>query len=94
MANENFFKKEQSFTEIHNVLMEHLNKETSLSIYPDGRISFFIPRNGDCSFWYDELVAVILRKAASSDTDTIKFCAEEGIDLFDFKLKTLKDKLI
>jgi len=88
MATE-LFKPEQSLKEISTELMEHLNEHASVTINGDGKISFYIPENGDCSWWFNDLVEIILQKAANEDTEIIKLCVEKEIGLVDVQIKKL-----
>ena len=88
MATE-LFKPEQTLKEINAELMEHLNENASVTINGDGKTSFYIPDNGDCSFWFDNLVKTILQKTANQDKEIIKLCVESEIDLFDVSIKKL-----
>lgn len=76
------FNTNQSIKEMGSILVEHIRENSSVWINGGGQVSFHIPANGDCSWWLDELIAVVLQKAANNDSEIIKICLEENIELF------------
>jgi len=91
MAKE-LFNKNKSLKGIHSELMKHLESNSHVTFYGNGNIDFFIPENGHCSFWFDDLVETILEKVKNNDPEIIKFSMEKGIDLFEFQHKLRKQK--
>lgn len=81
------FQTGQTLREISYALIQHLQEDAYASIRGDGTISFYIPENGYSSFWFDDLVEIILRKVANQDMEVVNICLKKEIDLFDFSLK-------
>ena len=78
------FNTEQSLEEIYSELINYLKEGAEVRIGSVG-IEMYIPENGDDSWWFDDLVRIILQKAANGDKEIIKLCLDKKIDLFDIK---------
>lgn len=89
MKETELFNTEQSLNEIHEELMKHLTEESSVRIQSDNKIIFYIPENGDVSWWFNDLVQIIAAKIAKSDNEIVKFCIDREVDLFDISIKRL-----
>jgi hypothetical protein len=89
MKETELFNTEQTLDEIHEELMKHLTEESSVRIQSDNKIIFYIPENGDVSWWFNDLVQIIAAKIAISDNEIVKFCIEREVDLFDIRIKKL-----
>ena len=82
MSQENLFTQDQDLNKICDTLVKHLIEHTTISMTSQGKINIYIPENGDVSWWFDELIEVVLRKVADKDTDIVKKCLDKGIQLF------------
>lgn len=81
------FKTDQKLENIHDELIKHLSETANVTISGDGKTQFYISENGDCSWWFNDLIEVIARKIANGDIEMVKFCIKKNIDLFDINLK-------
>ena len=81
------FKTDQKLESIHDELMKHLQENSNVIIRGDGKMEFYLPENGNSSWWFNDLVEVIARKIADGDIEMVKFCMKKNVDLFDISLK-------
>jgi len=87
MKETELFNTEQTLDEIHEELMGHLIGSSSVRIQSDNKIVFYIPENGDESWWFNDLVQTIAAKIANCDNEMIRFCIDKDVDLFHSSIK-------
>lgn len=79
------FSTTDKLKEVHNILMHHLTTNSYVII--KDKVQIHLPENGDVSFWFTDLINVILLKVQEKDPEIVKLCMESGIDLFDIQVK-------
>lgn len=89
MERENFDKC-QTLQEIYDELIDYLTQKSYVTI-KDGNTEMYISENGGSSFWFDDLVAVILEKTYEADGDIVEVCQKNNIKLFEVT-KNIKKK--
>lgn len=77
------FNPEMTLNKVHQELLIHLTENTYMTI--TDKPTLYLPNNGDVSFWFDDLVKVILEKVASSDPEIVRICLDNYINLFNIK---------
>ncbi len=85
------FNENMSLKDAYEALYAHLQEQSYINV-TDGKLEIYIDRNGDCSWYFTELVSLILLKASRADTDIVNHTIEQNIDLFDFGKPKLKTK--
>ena len=78
------FNENMTLDEAKKQLVNHLN-EVSYQSIENGKICFEVASNGDASWYFDELVELILKKTARADIDIVKIALDKKINLFDIK---------
>jgi hypothetical protein len=86
---ENLFKTEQTLKQIHDVLIDHIKEETSLTINADGTSYIYIRENGNSSWWFDDLILIILEKVEKKDKEIVNICLKKKVELFEIVKKNL-----
>jgi len=82
---DNMFKG-MNIDETYSKLHAHIKKESWFHLQ-DGKMHIHIDGNGDSSWWYTDLIKLICEKIKNSDPDIVKFCLDNGIDLFELASK-------
>lgn len=86
MSKREMFKSESTLKKIHEELISHLTRESYVMIVRDA-ITLTIDENGSTSFWFDDLVWVILEKLKNKDPEIVDLCVKKQIGLFEITLK-------
>lgn len=82
--------EKQTLRELHDILVEHLAHHSTFWIYGNGKIIPYVPNNGDHSFWFDDLIVVILKKVKNGDQQIIDLSIKNNINLFEVKTRIKK----
>lgn len=79
------FRLNQTLHDLYCTLHKHLEQSdnTYMQIYWNGDTRFQLRENGDSSWYWDELIFIILTKVSQADPDIVKFAVEHKIPLYE-----------